>query len=72
MGRLARGFELSLGRRLKRSKPFVEPRLAELPTNGRGLRPNASRDILEDEAVAVRPNDHTETSAHVVYVIPAS
>jgi hypothetical protein len=72
MGRLARGFQLPLRRRLKRSKPFAKPRLAELPTDGRGLHPNASRHILEYETVAMQPNRDAETAADFVYVVPAS
>jgi hypothetical protein len=42
------------GRRLEVSEPLTEPRLAELPPNGRSLHPNAPLCVLEDQAVAVR------------------
>ncbi len=72
MGRLARGFELSLRRRLECSKPFAEPRLAELATDGRGLHPNTPHHILEYEAVAMQPNHDPQTAAGFVYVVPPS
>jgi hypothetical protein len=70
MGRLARGFQLSLRRRLERSKLSAEPRLAELATDERRLHENTSRHILEYEAVAMRPNHDTQTAAGFVYIVP--
>ena len=72
MGRPLCGFLLSLRCGSELAKSFAEPRLAELPTNGRGLQPNAPYHVLEDEAVAVQPNGHTETSAELVQIVPAS
>jgi hypothetical protein len=72
MGRLVRGLQLSLRRRLERSKPFAKPRLAELPTDERSFRPNAPHHILEYKTVAMQPNDDTQTAAGFVYVVPPS
>ncbi len=72
MGRLACGFQLSLRRRLERSKLFAEPRLAELASHERGLHANAAVHILEHEAVAMRPNHDAKTAANIVHVVPAS
>jgi hypothetical protein len=72
MGRLVCGFPLSPRHRLKRSEPFTEPRLAELPSHERGLHPQAALYILEYQPVAVRPNHDAKTAADVVHVIPTS
>jgi hypothetical protein len=72
MGRPLCGFSLSLRRRLKRSEPFAEPRLAELPSHERSLHPYAALYVLEHQPVAVRANHYAETTADVVHVVPAS
>ena len=65
------GFQLSLRRWLEHSKPLAEPRLTELASHERGLNTNAALDVLEDEAVAMRPKHHAKTGAHVVNIVPA-
>ena len=72
MRRLARGFSLSVRRRLKRSEPFAEPRLAELSSHERSLHPYAALDVLEHQPVAVWPNRNPVTAADGVKIIPAS
>jgi len=66
------GFSLSLRRQLKRSEPFAEPRLAELPSHERSLHAYAALYVLEHQPVAVRANHDAETTAGVVHVVPAS
>jgi hypothetical protein len=72
MGRPLCSFSLSLRHRLKRSQPFAEPRLAELPTHDRSLHPYAALYVLEHQPVAVPANHHAKTATHVVHVVPAS
>jgi len=72
MERLVCCFQMSLRRRLERSKLFAEPSLAELASHERRLYPNATVGILEHEAVAVRPNHDTKPAANVVDVVPVS
>jgi hypothetical protein len=69
--RVPAGFQIMCGRRLEASEPLTEPRLAELPPNGRSLHPNAPLCVLEDQAVAVRSEHDSNPTASVVHVLPA-
>lgn len=55
MERLARGFQMSLRRRLERSKLFAEPILAEFASYERCFYSNSTVSILQHEAVAESP-----------------
>jgi hypothetical protein len=50
---------------------LAESRLAELAIHERGLDSDAPLDVLEDEAVAMRPKHDAKTGAHVVNIVPA-
>jgi hypothetical protein len=71
MDRPPRGFQLMRGRWLKDSELLAEPRLAELASHEGRLHPNAPLRILEDEAVAMRPNHDPQTAANLMHAIPA-
>jgi hypothetical protein len=59
------------GRWLEGSEPLAESGLAELAIYERGLHSHALLDVLEDEAVAVRPQHDAKPGAHFVQLVPA-
>ncbi len=70
-GRSSCSFQLMRGRSVEGSEPLAQARLAELAANERRLHAHALLDILEDEAVAMRPKHDAKTGAHVVNTVPA-
>jgi hypothetical protein len=59
------------GRWLEGSEAFAEPRLAELAIYERRLHAHALLDVLEDEAVAMRPEHDAKTGAYLMHLVPA-
>jgi hypothetical protein len=51
---------------------LAEPRLAELASHEGRLDANSSVNILEYEAVAVRPNHDAKSGTDTMQVVPAS
>jgi hypothetical protein len=59
------------GRGLEGSEPLAKSWLAELAIHERGLHADALLDILEDEAIAMRPEHDAKTGAHLMQLVPA-
>jgi hypothetical protein len=72
MRRLARGFQVLLGRRLEGSQLFAELRLAEFASYQGSFHAEASIHILEYKPVAIRPNHDAKSAADLAHLLPRS
>jgi hypothetical protein len=63
---------MTRGGLLEVPEPCTEARLAEVATDRRSLHANVPLRVLEDQAVAVRPEHHAEAATGSMYIVPAT